>query len=79
MLTAPRRLKVNSRRNSDCAIALDRLDWSLWWTDGSADRIYLKVHVKDDPDERVFRVHCRREGGVRLRMEGGELYWLVDA
>lgn len=25
--------RVNSRRNSSCALSLDRLDWSNWWTD----------------------------------------------
>lgn len=78
MLTGPRRLKVNSRRNSACVVPLDRLDWSRWFTDRTDQRVYLHVWRLDEPDC-IMRVYCKREGGVRLAMRGGELYWLVDA
>lgn len=72
----PQRLKVNNRRNSACAMPLDRLDWSRWFTDGIGGSLYLHVH---GPDETIQRVYCRRSEKPRLAFSDGELWWLVDS
>jgi hypothetical protein len=71
----PRRLRVNSRRNSICAMPLHHLDWSRWFTDGSCGSLYLHVY---GPEDSIQRVYCRSSDTPRLQLDGGVLYWLVD-
>ena len=77
MTKKPRRLKVASKRNSDCGVPLDQLDWSNWWTDNTGYRLYLHVHNKDKSDGAVHRVWCKYRY-ARLMLRDGVLYWLVD-
>ena len=72
----PRRLKVNSRRNSECSAPLASLDWSQWFTDGRVSGLYLHVH---GPDDTIHRVYCRHSETPRLSFQDGELWWLVDS
>ncbi len=44
--SGPIQRRVNSRRNSSCALPLDRLDWANWWTDRM--RILGNDFVSDD-------------------------------
>lgn len=76
----PRTLKVNNRRNSACSVPLSWLDWSCWWTGNglSGNLFILHVPHKDTVDGPIHRVYCRHSDTPRLRMENGELYWLVD-
>lgn len=73
--SGPLRLRVNSPRHSLCAMDLDALDWSRWWTDGTQGGLYLHVAGPNDTWQRVY---CRQSETPRLRFEGGELWWLVD-
>jgi hypothetical protein len=70
------RHKVNSRRNSECAVELRILDWTRWFTDGTDGRLYL--HVYHYRDEGIMRVWCRHSEKPRLAMHRGELHWLID-
>ena len=74
-MSAPRRLKVNSPRNSDCAISLTHLDWSSWLTRGAYGGMYLDVRHKDGNERHL--VWCKHGNHPRLMMTGGVLYWLV--
>lgn len=72
----PRRYLVADRRNSVSAIALDRLDWNRWFTDGTSRGLYLHVWSKDG--ETCHRVFCRHSDTPRLSCDSGKLRWLVD-
>lgn len=72
----PRRYLVADRRNSVSAAALERLDWSRWFTDGTSRGLYLHVWSKDG--ETCHRVFCRHSDTPRLSCDGGTLRWLVD-
>jgi len=82
----PRRLLVNSRRNSTCGSAVLRhLDWRSWWVDRSCGGFYLHVR-RNHPvidggrpgDETWHRVHSRHSDNPRLACDDGRLYWLLD-
>lgn len=78
-----RRLKINSTRNSECDSApLKSLHWSRWDTDGALAsefgyRIYLHVAGANGTTHRVYCKHADRRG-VRIALQDGVLYWLVD-
>jgi len=75
----PRRLKINSIRNSTCGSArLADLDWSHWCTDIGFAGCSLYLHVAHVDGETAHRVHCKHALRPRLEMKDGELYWLVD-
>ena len=74
--SGPIRRRVNSRRNSSCALPLDRLDWANWWTDRVYHFTYL--HVVAD-DKTAHRVYCKLAENPRLAFRNGQLYWLIDA
>ena len=76
----PRRLRINSDRNSECGSeSLNRLDWSYWWTDELGGVRYIHVARCDWRDDPTFhRVFCRISDKPRLEMKDGVLYWLVD-
>lgn len=79
LLPAPRMLKVNSVRNSECySSALSTLDFSEWWTDCSFEQFYLHVRHRDRNDGSIHRVYCRHTEKPRLKMKDGVLYWLVE-
>jgi len=73
---APRQLRADRNRNSVCAVPLERLDWSNWFTDGTGGGLYLHVWSKDG--DTCHRVHCRKTDKPRLCFKGGVLFWLVD-
>ena len=73
-----RRLKVNSRRNSECGSArLGELYWSQWFDDFSFGDHDHYLHVAG-PDNSWHRVRCRHQAKPRLECIDGMLYWLVD-
>ena len=82
--SGPIRRRVNSRRNSSCALPLDRLDWSRWWTHSiqimSADTlepyVFTYLHVMED--HKVHRVFCKLAVNPRVEFRNGRLYWLID-
>lgn len=74
-LPGPLRLRVNSHRNSYCAMPVGWLDWSRWFTDGTGGELYLHVY---GPDDSIQRVYCRRSTRPRLEFMEGQLWWLVD-
>ena len=74
-MRAPRRLKVNSPRNSDCAWPLHELGWSSWFTGGRSSGLYLWVNHKNG--DTVHRVWCKHTETPLLRLKDGVLYWLV--
>lgn len=84
--TGPRQYKVNSKRNSECSVSLENLDWNNWWTDGmwlKPPAIYLHVKHKNikGMGDTIHRVSCKpakNKKQVRLKVVNGELYWLVD-
>ena len=78
MTKKPRRLKVASKRNSDCGVPLDQLDWSNWWTDIVGQVVYLHVQHTDKSDGAVHRVWYKHADYPRLMLRDGVLYWLVD-
>jgi hypothetical protein len=71
----PKRRLVNSSRNSECSMPLDRLDWSRWFTDGG-ERVYLHVHSLDG--DTIHRVYSRHDGPNRICFDHGKLWWLLD-
>lgn len=82
-IKGPRRLKVNSPRNSHSDVSLSELDFSEWWTDGWPAKEgqttgFFYLHVPNRDGDRVHRVYCKHTDSPRLRMMKGELYWLVD-
>lgn len=74
----PRRLKVNSRRNSACSVPLSELYWRVWHTDADTFAPGLYLLVANVDGDRMHRVYCKH-GRARLSMIGGELHWLIDA
>lgn len=87
------RRRVNCERHSLCGSArLRDLDWTHWFTDGgihtgltgSVHVLYLHVRrIQTDEGATWHRVHPRRPRGyeecsVRLLLEAGVLYWLLD-
>lgn len=70
-----RRCTVNSDIHSLCAVSLDELDWSHWFTDGSHGELYLHVYGLDDS---IQRVYCRHSKTPRLSFTDGKLYWVID-
>lgn len=80
----PDRRKVNSHRNSSCAVPLSSLDWRNWFLDELGGEIYLHVTAKEPfdpatPKERpIWRV-VPRKPAHRVSMEDGDLYWLDDS
>jgi len=69
---------VNNRRNSECAMKLDQLDWSRWFTDHSFGMAYGMVYLHvSGPDESWQRVYCRHTDQPRLKFEHGQLYWII--
>ena len=73
----PRRLIVNSPRNSYCSAPLNSLDWGRWFTDGRGADLYLHFWSKDG--ETIHRVHCKHSDSPRLECQGAVLRWLIDA
>lgn len=66
-----------SDRNSECGSSLiGDLNRDRWWTDHSFGEVYLHVEGKDG--DTAHRVKCRQAKNPRLRMEDGELFWLID-
>ena len=39
----PSKRRANTPRNSECSYPFDWLDWTAWWTDGTAGSLYLHV------------------------------------
>ena len=61
------------------------LDWSHWWTDGSAGELYLHVRRlhpdldgTDEADATWHRVFCRQTDRPRLTVIAGKIFWLID-
>lgn len=85
-MRGPRRLKVESPRNSECGSArLRDLNFSEWWTDswtgeGIAGITHLKVPHKggEGMEGTVHRVYCKHSEKPRLMWKNGTLYWLVE-
>lgn len=85
-----KRRRVFSKRNSHIDVPLDWLDTNNWFMDAWQTGAWRYIHVhgrKDHPEDgaydistSVFRVYPRLKDGetVRLAMQDGELYWLID-
>ena len=85
LLKGPKWRRVISKRNSECSMPLEDLDWTNWWPDGFyCGQIYLHVQHKHhdtkghDWEGTVHRVYCREGNQNRIAMKNGELYWLID-
>ena len=71
-------LKIDDARNTYTTdgTALQELDWSNWWSDGTFERMF--IHVKHATKGTIHQVMCRKSENARLFMERGRLHWIVE-